>query len=93
MIEKTIDRLTVESADGAKELAIICDSEARGQLAVFAEQHYPIGIELRSKAPLDPHLYYGGIWEYDETNHGLNGEYIYTKIANSAEELEGEEAA
>lgn len=72
----------------------VADGNLRDAVAELDNRYMPVGITVRMKDPdFNPAEVWGGCWEYDETNHGLNGEYIYTKIANTAEELEGEEAA
>lgn len=69
----------------------VVDKVAREQLELINSTRYPIGAVIRSAIPIDPHVLYGGVWEYDDTNHGLAGEFRYVKIADSASDIEGDE--
>lgn len=69
----------------------VVDKVARAQLELFNKTRYPIGYVIRSAIPIEPHVLFGGVWEYDDTNHGLAGEFRYVKIADFSDDIDGGE--
>lgn len=69
----------------------VVDKVAREQLELINSTRYPVGAVIRSAIPIEPHLLYGGVWEYDDTNHGLAGEFRYVKIADSLSDMDEDE--
>lgn len=72
---------TVKINDKAVTENKLADAVTR-RISDLEARDYPVGFRIYSKKQISPQNIYGGTWEYDSTNHGFAGLYIYTKTAS-----------
>lgn len=83
--------LTTKLVDKNGSVTNVADAELRMRFAAFVDSVFPEGLTIVTENPdFSPAEAWGGCWEYDETNHGLAGEYRYVKIAEPDEDLNAE---